>query len=111
MSRNPDLDAAMRELELAGIRNVERVNGGKYIQLRWKVGDRDMRIYSVSSTPSDTNARWRVRSEVRNLLRLDGAIVDREPRAAPMRQLSKLEMLTQRVAALEQRLAKLEAEQ
>jgi hypothetical protein len=105
--KNPDLEAALRELELAGIRDVTRANGGKHIQLRWKVGDRDLRIYSVSSTPSDTNARHRVRSEVRNLLRLDGVIVDREPKAAPIRQPSRIELVERRVAKLEQMISEM----
>jgi uridine phosphorylase len=89
MKKNPCLQVALDELESVGIRDVTIAHGGNgHIQLRWKVGER----------------------EIRQVLRTDGMLPEREPKAPPQRLPSRLEVLTQRVAALEQRLAKLEAE-
>ena len=38
--RNPCLKAALKELDAAGIRQVEQVNGGKHLQLRWQTNSR-----------------------------------------------------------------------
>jgi hypothetical protein len=110
--RNPCLTAALDELETAGVRDVTvaRTGGGHY-QIRYTVREHDHRILGVSSTPSDVNAPNQVRRQIRKALRTDGLLVEeRKPKASPVRQPSQLEVLTQRVAALEQRLAKLEAE-
>jgi hypothetical protein len=109
--RNGCLEAALAELESVGIRDVTVAKtGGGHYQLRWQVRDHDPRIFGVSGTPSDVRAPARVRTEIRRVLRTDGMLPEREVKAAPIRQPSQLEVLTQRVAALEQRLAKLEAE-
>jgi hypothetical protein len=101
--KNPCLDVALAELETAGVRDVTVAKtGGGHYQLRWQVRPHDHRIITLSSTPSDTNAPNQVRREVRKALRVDGMLEERPVKAPPQRQPSRLEVLTQRVAALEQ---------
>ena len=48
--RNPCLEIALRELEAVGIRDVEQVRGGKHWQLRWRVNEHELRVYSLPGT-------------------------------------------------------------
>jgi hypothetical protein len=73
--RNDCLDAAVGELEQAGIRDYEVAHGGKHIQLRWHAGDhRRLRIAFIATTPSDHRSPQNTRRDVRRLLRLDNML-------------------------------------
>jgi hypothetical protein len=103
MSRNPCLDAAIDELNLAGVRDVTHAPGSKHWQLRWQSLTGTPRMLSISITPSDRFAPAKVRADVRRLLRADGMLVDRAP--AKPRPLDRMSRLEQRVAAVELELA------
>ena len=105
MSRNPCLDIALRELGAAGIRNITQGYGSKHLQLRWRVNGHPERMYSMALTPSDVRAPYNVRSDIRRLLRDDGIIID-----APKSAVAPAPKLSQRLAALEGRVAILERE-
>ena len=101
--RNPCLEAALRELEAAGVRGVEHANGGKHPQLRWRVNGGALRIYTMPATASDWRAPRNVRAEVRRLLREDGvntAPEKPEPAPAP-RKVDRVTELERRVTELE----------
>jgi hypothetical protein len=103
--RNPCLEAALRELEAAGVRDVEQVRGAKHLQLRWRVDGHGLRVYSVPGSPSDWRSSHNVRADIRRMLREDGLLTTPErpePTSPPPPQ--KLD----RIAALEQRVATLE---
>ena len=100
--RNACLDAALGELNAAGIRDVAHARGGKHLQIRWQVNGAT-RFYSLPGTPSDHRSVANTRADVRRLLRADGFLVDREPaKPQPLDRMSRLE---QRVAAVELELA------
>jgi hypothetical protein len=80
MSRNPDLDAAVAELDAVGIRDVTVAHGSKHLQLRW-IHNGQLRVLAVSSTPSDRRSSHNKRAELRRQLRLDGLLP--EPSAPP----------------------------
>jgi hypothetical protein len=85
MRRNEDLDAALAELGEAGIRDVAIARGAKHLQLRWSHRGQ-LRMVSVSGTPSDRRSPHNTRSEVRKLLRTDGLLPERSvpaPTTAP----------------------------
>jgi len=73
MRRNHDLDAALAELDAVGIRAYDIAQGGKHLQLRWCVRGQ-VRMLTVSSTPSDQRSPRNTRSEIRKLLRFDGLL-------------------------------------
>jgi hypothetical protein len=103
--RNPCLEVALRELEAVGIRDVERVRGGKHWQLRWQVNEHGLRIYTLPGTPSDWRSSHNVRAEIRRMLREDGLLAAPErPEPAPPSAAPKID----RVAELERRVAALE---
>ena len=95
------LNIALQELESAGIRDVERANGGKHLQLRWRVNGGTLRVYSMPATPSDWRASRNTRADVRRLLREDGVLTER---AKPQPVTAKVTEPTaqQRLTALEQ---------
>ncbi len=103
--RNDCLDAALDELNDAGIRDVAHARGGKHYQLRWVSLSGATRVYNLPCTPSDYRAAANVRSDIRRLLRADGFLVDREP--AKPKPLDRMSRLEQRVAAVELELAAL----
>jgi hypothetical protein len=103
--RNECLDAAIDELNAAGIRDVTRSYGSKHLQLCWQSPTGTPRMLSISITPSDHFAPQKVRADVRRLLRADGMLVDRAP--AKPRPLDRMSRLEQRVAAVELELAAL----
>jgi hypothetical protein len=106
--RNDCLEAALRELAAAGIRDVEQAHGGKHIQLRWSVNGHGLRVYSLPATPSDIRSSHNTRAGIRRILRADGMLAtpERKPPAKPVDRVTALE---QRVAALEQTVRELKA--
>jgi hypothetical protein len=103
--RNPCLEIALRELEAVGIRDVERVRGGKHWQLRWQVNEHGLRIYTLPGTPSDWRSSHNVRAEIRRMLREDGLLAaperPEEPTLAPTPKLDRLAQLERRMTMLE----------
>jgi hypothetical protein len=71
---NPCLEAAVAELEQAGIRDFKVARGGRHLQLRWLVAGRSMRLLTIARSPSDWRAAHNTRRDVRKLLRLDGLL-------------------------------------
>jgi hypothetical protein len=105
--RNACVDAALGELEAAGVRDIEQARGGKHLQLRWRVNGHDLRLYSLPCTPSDVRSSRNVRADIRRLLREDGVLVTQERAASPpARKPDRVTLLERRVAALEQALAR-----
>jgi hypothetical protein len=100
--RNECLDAALSELDAAGIRDVVHARGAKHWQIR-RQANGVTRFYSVPGSPSDHRSVANVRADIRRLLRVDGFLVDREP--AKPRPLDRMSRLEQRVAAVELELA------
>jgi hypothetical protein len=101
--RNPCLDAALRELDAAGIRDVERAYGGKHLQLRWQANGHGTRMYSVPLTTSDWRSPRNTAADIRRLLKEDGMLTAAPPKPPlpspkPPDRISQLEA---RVAALE----------
>ena len=102
--RNPCLDAALRELEAAGVRDVEQVRGGKHWQLRWQVNGHGLRICTLPGTPGDWRSVHNTRAEIRRMLREDGVLAAPkrpEPTPPPAPKLDRIAELERRVAALE----------
>src|ERR1700731_4484461 len=97
--KNACLDAALSELNDAGIRDVVHARGGKHWQIRYAGPNGVARVYSLPGTPSDYRSVANVRADVRRMLREDGMLVDREP--AKPRPLDRVGRLEQRLAALE----------
>jgi hypothetical protein len=107
--KNDCLAAGLAELEAAGIRDVERVYGGKHLQLRWRVNGHATRMYSMPITPSDVRSPANTRAGIRRLLREDGALTTPEPKPKPATNPpDRITAMEHRIATLEQRLAKLE---
>jgi hypothetical protein len=100
--RNACLEVALRELELAGIRNVEQAYGGKHLQLRWSVNGHAQRTYTMPCTPSDPlRGPKNTRADIRRMLRADGVL--QQTKAQPViRPPDRITRLEQRVATLEQ---------
>ena len=89
--RNECLAIALRELNAAGVRNIEQVRGGKHLQLRWQVDGHGLRIYSVPGTPGDWRSPRNVRAEIRKLCKKTGCSrcqSDQSPRHYHHRQRS-----------------------
>jgi hypothetical protein len=97
--KNACLEAALDELNDAGIRDVSHARGGKHWQIRWGGPNGVTRFYNVPGTPSDYRTVANTRADVRRLLRADGFIVDREP--AKPKPLDRMTRLEQRISALE----------
>ena len=94
--RNECLAIALRELDAAGVRNIEQVRGGKHLQLRWQVDGHGLRIYSVPGTPGDWRSPRNVRAEIRKLLREDRLLAMPErPEPAPLPSSPKIDRLTE----------------
>jgi hypothetical protein len=104
--RNPCLEVALRELDAAGIRDVEQVRGSKHLQLRWQVNGHGLRVYSVPGTPGDWRSSHNVRADIRRLLREDGVLAAPEraepPPSPPAPKPDRLAELERRVEALEE---------
>jgi hypothetical protein len=113
MRRNPCLDAALCELEAAGIRDVERGYGGKHLQLRWRVNGGEERMYSLPNTPSDVRAGANARADIRRMLKADGLLLDTtKPAAAtvprPRTWQDEIRRLEAEIGNLKVRIAELE---
>src|SRR5262249_56088729 len=72
--RNACLDAAVAELDQAGIRNYQVARGGKHLQIRWSVNGGTLRMLTLPLTPSDWRSPQNTRSDLRKLLRQDGLL-------------------------------------
>jgi hypothetical protein len=108
--RNPCLEAALRELSDAGIRDVERAQGGKHLQLRWRVNGGQQRMYSLSATPSDVRAAANTRADIRRMLKADGPLPDQtKPTAAPAVKPAKPRTWQEEVRRLEAEIGNLKA--
>jgi hypothetical protein len=103
---NPCLQAALDELEAAGIRGVEIVRGGKHLQLRWRVNGQGLRVFAVPGSPSDWRSPKNARSDIRRILRSDGILTAPEPKPAQQStaKVDRMGDLERRVAALERAL-------
>jgi hypothetical protein len=100
---NPELAAAVAELESAGIRDYTVAKGSRHIQVRWKVNG-SPRVYTLSSTPSDVRGAANTRAGVRRLLRAD-ELIQRSAPAAPREERLTLEQRVKRLEALIEGLA------
>jgi hypothetical protein len=101
--KNPCLDAALRELADAGIRDVQRSFGGKHLQLRWRANGHGMRMYTLALTPSDWRGPRNVAADIRRMLREDGMLIAAPPKPSPPspKPPDRISELEARVAALE----------
>ena len=97
----------LRELEIAGIRDVEQIRGARHLQVRWHVNGGPQRTYTVPGSPSDIRTPRNVRADVRRLLRTDGVSFE-QPKPPPPKQLDRVALLQQEMAALRQRVTVLE---
>ena len=108
MKTNPCLQAALGELEAAGIRDIETVHGGKHPQIRWRMNGHGLRVFSVPGSPSDWRSPRNVRANVRRILRADGVLPPPPPKPpAPPKPPDRIAELERRVGALEQELERL----
>lgn len=98
--KNDCLEIALRELKAAGIHYIEKVQGGKHLQLRWQVNGHAKRAYTLPCTPSDIRSPRNVRSEIRGFLREDGALVT-APKPSMPKQVDRYTLVERRLAALE----------
>jgi hypothetical protein len=106
--KNECIAAAIAELADHAIRDVEIVRGGKHYQIRWRVNAGPQRVISTPCTPSDWRDPENTRRDVRKVLRADGVIAAPDPKpAAPPRRLSRVELMEQRITALERAVAQL----
>lgn len=106
--KNACLDAALSELEKAGVRDIEQAHGGKHLQVRWRVNGGESRFYSLAKTPSDHRAPANVRADVRRILRQDGVLMTEVKLVSPRPKTpDRVAILEQRVAALEQAIRQL----
>jgi hypothetical protein len=102
--RNPCLAVALEELAKAGIHHPEIARGSKHLQLRWVTASGQPRMFAVPGTPSDWRTPENVRRDIRRVLRADGMLEVPQPRTPPPQQPSRIELLEQRLAAIERRL-------
>ena len=105
MRKNPCLEAALKELEAVGIRQVEQVVGGKHLQVRWQVNGHGLRVYNMAQTASDWRSVHNTRAGIRKMLREDGMLTRPErvepttPSITPKQD--RFTKLEQRVETLE----------
>ena len=102
--RNLCLDAALDELASAGIHDPVIARGAKHPQLRWNTTRGQLRVFAVPGTPSDWRSAENVRLDLRKILRADGMLETPQPRPAPVKQPSRIELLERRLAEVERRL-------
>ena len=79
--RNPCLDAALAELDAAGVRDYQLARGGKHLQVRWSVAGGVLRKMTIPGSPSDWRSPQNTRRDVRRLLREDG-LIETKPNGA-----------------------------
>ena len=102
--RNLCLTAAIEELASAGIHDPVIARGAKHPQLRWTTPRGELRVFAVPGTPSDWRSAENTRHNLRRILRGDGMLAAPEPRPAPVKQPSRIELLERRLAEVERRL-------
>ena len=102
--RNLCLIAAIEELARVGIREPVIARGAKHPQLRWTTPRGELRVFAVPGTPSDWRSAENVRHDLRKILRADGMLAMPEPRSAPVKPPSWIELLERRLAEVERRL-------
>ena len=104
--RTPCVDAALAELQRAGIRDVEVARGTKHPQVRFRINGGPLHVFAVSGTPSDWRSAENTRRDLRRLLRELGVSAEPErPEPSPPRPEPKpdrISELERRVAALEE---------
>ena len=106
--RNLCLSAALEELGKAGIHEPVIAHGAKHPQLRWTTPRGELRVFAVPGSPSDWRSAENVRHDLRRILRHDGMLSVPEPRPAPVKQPSRIELLERRLAEVERRAQVLE---
>ena len=102
--RNLCLSAALEELGKAGIHEPVIAHGAKHPQLRWTTPRGELRVFAVPGTPSDWRSAENVRHDLRKILRSDGMLATPEPRSAPVKQPSRIELIERRLAEVDRRL-------
>ena len=102
--RNLCLTAAIEELARVGIHDPVIARGAKHPQLRWTTTRGQLRVFAVPGTPSDWRSAENVRHDLRKILRGDGMLTTPQPRSAPVKQPSRIELLERRLAEVERRL-------
>jgi hypothetical protein len=107
--RNLCLAAALEELAKAGIREPVVARGAKHPQVRWTTTQGELRVFAVPGTPSDWRSAENTRHDLRRILRDDGMLAVPEPKPAPVRQPSRLELLERRLMEVERRVRILES--
>ena len=103
--RNLCLTSAIEELARVGIHDPVIARGAKHLQLRWTTTRGQLRVFAVPGTPSDWRSAENVRHDLRKILRGDGMLALPQPRSAPVKQPSRIELLERRLAEVERRLA------
>ena len=99
--RNLCLDAALDEPARAGIHDPVIARGAKHPQLRWTTTRGQLRVFALPGTPSDWRSAAKVRHDLRKILRGDGMLATPQPRSAPVKQPSRIELLERRLAEVE----------
>jgi hypothetical protein len=102
--RNLCLSAALEELAKAGVREPVIAYGAKHPQIRWTTPRGEMRVFAVPGTAGDWRSAENVRHDLRRILRDDGMLTAPEPRPAPVKQPSRIELVERRLAEVERRL-------
>jgi hypothetical protein len=102
-SKNACLEVTLEELRLAGHTPIV-AHGSKHVQVRWDSRRGYPRMVTIGATPSDWRSPQNARRDVRNILRKDGELPVEQPAPRAPKQLSRLEVLEQRLAMVEQRL-------
>jgi len=102
--RNLCLTAAIEELARVGIREPVIARGAKHPQLRWTTPRGELRVFAVPGIPSDWRSAENVRHDLRKVLRSDEMLATPEPRSAPVKQPSRIELIERRLAEVERRL-------
>jgi hypothetical protein len=102
---SPTVNAALEELEKYGVRDVDVDWHGKHAKVLFRVNGGGQHVIGCSKTP-DGEAPVKARADVRRLLRALG-VIDAPSPAPPPRQLSRVEILERRIAALERAVEKL----
>jgi hypothetical protein len=92
------------ELANAGIHDPVIARGAKHPQLRWTTPRGELRVFAVPSTPCDWRSAANTRHDLRKILRGDGMLATPEPRSAPVKQPSRIELLERRLTEVERRL-------
>jgi hypothetical protein len=95
--RNCCLTAALDELAKAGIRDPVIARGAKHHQVRWTTPQGELRVFAVPGTPSDWRSAENTRHDLRRILKGDGMQAAPEPRSAPAKQPSRIELLERRM--------------